>query len=200
MRVMLFDRTCTHTRRVPLGLTHSWVVGGRLYGGLGRFDAWHGVSSWEEGMRWLLTHDRLDEVQYWGHGTWGGARIHTDRLDLRSLEPGHALHPLLVDVAARMSPEAQWWFRTCETLGAEPGQAFARAWTELTARPVAGHTHIIGLWQSGLHHLRPGCAPHWDPAEGLCEGTPSTPKRAYWSGPGRPNTIHLLRGRVPADW
>ncbi|MCA9571060.1 MAG: hypothetical protein KC656_24640, partial [Myxococcales bacterium] len=66
MRVMLFDRTCTHTRRVPFGLTHAWIVGGRLYGGLRRFDAWHGVSSWEEGLRWLSSHDRLDEVQYWG--------------------------------------------------------------------------------------------------------------------------------------
>ncbi|MCB9694153.1 MAG: hypothetical protein H6736_20275 [Alphaproteobacteria bacterium] len=197
---MLFDRTCTHTRRVPLGLTHAWLVGGRLYGGLRRFDAWHGVSSWEEGLRWLSSHDRLDEVQYWGHGNWGLARVDRDVLDRSALEPGHALHPLLREVRERMAPGAPWWFRTCDTLGSARGHAFARAWTDFFERPVAGHTHIIGVWQSGLHQLAPGALPHWSESEGIREGTPDAPTRSTWSHPGAPNTIHLLNGVVPAGW
>ncbi|MEZ4320352.1 MAG: hypothetical protein R3F61_22925 [Myxococcota bacterium] len=200
MRVMLFDRTCTTTGRLPLGLSHSWLVGGRLYRGLGRLDRCHAIGSWAEGLDRLASFDRIDEVQYWGHGNWGLARVANESLDRRALVPGHPLHARLEAVRERMAPQAQWWFRTCDTLGARAGHAFGQAWSDFFGRPVAGHTHIIGLWQSGLHRLEPGCAPHWPASEGITEGTPERPVRSTWSLPSAPNTIHMLQGRVPDGW
>lgn len=200
MRVMLFDRTCTRFRSFPVGLTHSWLVGGRLYRTLGRFDAFHGVSSWSEGLDWLATHPELSEVQYWGHGQRGMALVDRDLLDARALLPGHPLHARLEAVRDRMTPDCAWWFRTCDTLGASKGQGFARRWTDFFERPVAGHTFIIGLWQSGLHTLQPGALPHWSPLEGVRTGTAEAPGGSIWSAPGQPNTIHLLNGTVPEGW
>lgn len=197
---MLFDRTCTRFRSFPMGLTHSWLVGGRLYQGLGRFDALHGVASWAEGLHWLATHDAISEVQYWGHGHRGMALIDRDVLDEQALRAGHPLHRDLCRVRERMTPDCRWWFRTCDTLGAARGHTFARRWTDFFERPVAGHTFIIGLWQSGLHTLQPGARPHWSPMEGVAAGTTDAPRGSVWSGPRRPNTIHLLQGTVPQGW
>ena len=201
VRLMIYDRTCTSTGRWPVGLTHSWVAGGRLYGALGRLDAWQGVSSWEEALAWLVRGQTpLDEIQFWGHGNWGLVRIDHRPLDASALARGHRLRPALEAVRERLAPGAQWWFRTCDTLGSVRGHDFARRWTDFFGVPVAGHTHIIGPWQSGLHRLVPGKVPHWDAAEGIAEGTPEAPRRSTWSGPGRPHTIHCLQGHVPEGW
>ena len=198
---MIYDQTCTRTGRAPLGLTHSWMAGARVYGALGRLHAWRGVSSWEDALAWLAEGDEpLDEIQFWGHGNWGLVRIDGQRLDVAALVSGHPLHAGLERVRERMSPGGQWWFRTCDTLGSARGHDFARRWTDFFARPVAGHTHVIGPWQSGLHRLQPGASPHWDAMEGVAQGTAEAPRRSTWSAPGRPNTIHCLRSRVPDGW
>ena len=90
--------------------------------------------------------------------------------------------------------EALWWFRTCETFGTETGQRFARAWTRFLGCRAAGHTYVIGAWQSGLHSLQPGETPRWSPEEGVQPGP--TP-RSLTSRPGAPNTITFLHGRIP---
>jgi len=198
---MIYDRSCTRSGRWPLGLTHSWQVGGRLYGLRGLLDDWAGVGSWDEALDWLGTRrEALDEVQFWGHGNWGVARIDRHPLDASALRPGHRLRPALERVRERMAPGALWWFRTCDTLGSARGHDFARRWTDFFARPVAGHTHIIGPWQSGLHRLAPGERPHWAAAEGVSRGTAEAPEASTWSAPGRPNTIHCLQGEIPAGW
>ena len=74
------------------------------------------------------------------------------------------------DPKAPGSPEALFWFRTCETLGATRGQRFAAAFGEAMGCRVAGHTFVISYWQSGLHVLGPGERPSWDQAEGLIAG------------------------------
>ena len=38
------------------------------------------------------------------------------------------------------------------------GHDFARAWTDFFGSRAAGHTFIIGYWQSGLHTLAPGAS------------------------------------------
>ena len=93
-----------------------------------------------------------------------------------------------------------WWWRTCETLGAARGQAFAGALAEFLDARVAGHTFIIGAWQSGLHTLGPGETPRWSPTEGLKDGDPERPRAAYGSSRRAPNTIHCLHGQVPKDY
>ena len=100
----------------------------------------------------------------------------------------------------RLAPGALVWFRTCETFGGAAGHDFARAFTDFFGCRAAGHTFIIGYWQSGLHLLEPGQAPHWDASEGLAKGTPERPELAAWSAMGAPNTISCMTGRVPDGW
>lgn len=203
LRVMIYDRTCVGGRLRP-GLSQTWWAGAHLYSALGRFDGYAGVSSWREALEWLATfrpEQQIGEVQYWGHGNWGLARIGDEILDARALCKGHPLESDLRAVRDRFTPDSQglWWFRTCETLGAHAGHAFAKNWSDYFGAAVAGHTHIIWFWQSGLHRLLPGHAPDWPPEEGLLEGSADAPVRARWSGPTRPSTITCLRGTLPGS-
>ena len=204
LRLMVYDRTCVGRPLLP-GLSHAWITGGLLYRGLGRLDAHRGVSSWGEALRWLASFREdapIASIQYWGHGKWGQARVGEEVLDRAALRPGHPLHRDLLAIRERLLPGAAslWWFRTCETLGALPGQDFARRFTDLMGARIAGHTYIIGPWQSGLHTLAPGVAPAWSPGEGLAEGTIAAPARARWSRQGEPNTIHFLNGALPSGY
>lgn len=199
LRVIVYDRTCTGRPALP-GLTHSWIAGAWLYGRLGRIDATVGVQSWAEAFDWLARVEperRIAEVQYWGHGKWGEARVDRERLDGRSLLRGSDHRAGLDALRARLTDEALLWFRTCETAGADVGHRFVQDLSADLGARVAGHTYIIGPWQSGLHWVDPGEAPGWDPAEGLREGTPAAPKRALWSKPGAPRTITCLTGQLP---
>ena len=197
LRLLIFDATCMgRDLRLPLSL--AWDAGQALYRHLGRLDGALGASSWAEALDWLAAAEApISEVQFWGHGRWGLALIGRDPLTRRALSPGHPLHPRLRAARERLAPDALWWFRTCETFGARPGHVFARAFTELMGCRAAGHTYVIGLWQSGLHGLLPGETPRWSPDEGLALGDGEHPKRALISTPWAPNTIHFLRGDIP---
>jgi hypothetical protein len=196
LRLMVFDKTCQ-------GLTASWWMGARLYGALGRFDAWCGAARWDEALDWLAQVSQgvpIAEIQYWGHGNWGCALMNRVRLDASALEPGHPLSPRLRAVRERLAPggEALWWFRTCETFGAPEGHQFARAWTRFFGCRAAGHTYVIHPLQSGLHSLRCGEEPRWPQDEGLAydqEGRRR--KTALWSTPSAPNTITCFHGEIP---
>ena len=74
---------------------------------------------------------------------------------------------------------------------------FARALGDYLGARVAGHTFVIGYFQSGLHSLAPGMAPSWSPAEGLSRGTPAAPEAAFGSGPRLPNTVTCFDSKVP---
>jgi hypothetical protein len=203
LRLLIYDRTCVGRRWLP-GLTDAWRVGSRLYGALGRLDGVCGAGSWGEALDWLGAFQpeaRLGEIQYWGHGRWGNARLAGEVLDEAALRPGHVHHQRLRQIAARLlpGPEGLFWFRTCETFGGARGQAFARAWTRFLGCRAAGHTHVIGFWQSGLHSLLPDQEPGWPVDEGLPPGAREPPIGAR-SRPGAPNTITCLHGRVPAGF
>lgn len=201
LKLMIYDRTCTRSGRLPIGLTHSWVAGALLYRAAGNLDAWSGASSWAEALAWLGRGvDPIDEIQFWGHGNWGLARIAGDTLNADALKPGHPHHGALERIRDRMAPTSQWWFRTCDTLGSDRGHDFARRWTDFFGQPIAGFTHIIGPWQSGLHRLHPGATPHWDASEGIAEGSAAAPRRSTWSKPGMVNTISCLHSHVPEGW
>ena len=121
-------------------------------------------------------------------------------LDARSLGRGHDHRAGLDAMRARLAPGALVWFRTCETFGAGAGIAFAERLAEALGARVAGHTHVIGFHQSGLHGLVPGARAGWAPDEGLEKGTPEAPIRARPSRPWAPRTITCLHGRVPPAW
>jgi hypothetical protein len=162
---------------------------------MGRLDRAYGAASWGAALTWLaeVEPDRpIEQIQIWSHGLFGAVLMDGEALDATALSPGHPHHQKLLRVRQRLVPDALWWFRTCETFGTTHGQAFARAWTSFFGCRAAGHTHIIGVWQSGLHLLAPGEDPAWSPGEGV------TQQGAARSRPGAPNTISFLHGRVPA--
>ena len=201
LRLVVYD--VTQRGRPPRALGLAWQAGALLYRGLGRIHAAFPARDWSSAFDWLETHEvdrRIEELQFWGHGKWGRALIRDESLDQRALERGHPLERHLAALRERLTPSALVWFRTCETLGASPGQDFARALGDYLGARVAGHTFVIGYYQSGLHSLAPGMAPSWSREEGLRAGTPERPERAHGSGPTKPNTVTCLHGTIPKGY
>jgi len=198
LRLVIYD--ATQTSRRPRALGYSWQYGCQLYRALGRVDASFGARSFAEAFAWLTTYEparTIAELQFWGHGKWGRAFIDREPLDRDVLRTSHVHHAAFNAFRARLTPDALLWFRTCETLGARPGQDFAAALSDATGARVAGHTFIIGYYQSGLHCLRPGTSPRWSESEGLARGSALQPELALSSAPNAPNTITCLTGRIP---
>jgi hypothetical protein len=163
-------------------------------------DGAYGARSFADAFAWLTRHERsrsIAELQFWGHGKWGSVFIDREPLDRDLLRPGHLHHAAFKAVHERLTGDALLWFRTCETLGARPGQDFAAALADATGARVAGHTFVIGFYQSGLHCLRPGERPHWSDTEGLARGSAAEPELALSSSPRAPNTISCLTGGIP---
>jgi hypothetical protein len=175
MRFVIYDRTCPRLGRV-------WAAGARLYKALGWIDAFQSTESWD--IRWP---ERVDELQYWGHGKWGQVLAGKDVLHAGNLDR-------LAPLRGRVSLV---WFRTCETFGAHAGHDFATRLADYLGARVAGHTFVIGYRQSGLHALAPGERPTWPAHEGLAEGSPDAPKRAHGSSWRTPRTITALTPRLP---
>lgn len=203
LRLVVYDRTCRGRGLWP-GLTHSWVVGSRLYQLRNQIDLSFGAAAFVEALTWLASVQptrRIAEIQYWGHGKWGQIHCNGNAWGERALLRAHEWAPLLDRIRSRLSgPEALLWLRTCESFGAQRGQSFAAALAERMGCKVAGHTYIIGPFQSGLHTLQPGQPAHWPVEEGIREGTPQAPQRAFWSTPFAPHTIHCLQGEIPAGY
>jgi hypothetical protein len=197
LRLMLYDRSCRGPS-LGLGLSHAWATGGRLYRALGRFDAVHGAWSWAEGLDWLARAARrrpIREIQFWGHGEWGGLWIDEERLTAAALEPGHYLRDRLATLRARLMPDGSslWWFRSCDVFGTRAGHDFARAWTRFFGCRAAGHTHQIMVVQSGLHVLAPGQEPTWPADEGVEPGLPRARDSSWFA----PRTITCLHNELP---
>ncbi len=195
---MVYDRT--QLRRPLPGLSTAWSAGALLYRGLGRLDASFGATSWGEALDFIAKHDAIEEIQFWGHGKWGSVVVDREHLDAAALSPGHVLYPKIEAVRAKLAPDALVWLRTCEAFGAKVGHDYAMKLADTLGARVAGHTFVIGALQSGLRGLRPGHRPDWALGEGIAEGTPENPVRAYDSSMREVRTITCLQGRVPADW
>jgi hypothetical protein len=165
-----------------------------------RFDAYQGVASWAEALDWLLhVHPgrAIGEIQFWGHGRWGGLRIEKELIEIDVLKPSHALHERMLALRPRMLADGSslWWFRSCDTFGTPFGHDFAKAWTRFFACRAAGHTYTIHALQSGLYTLEAGAEPTWSETEGVVPGR----SHARSSHLGAPNTITCLHGEVPAS-
>ena len=198
LRLVIYDST--QRSRPPKLLGYSWQYGAHLYRALGRVDGVYGASTFEDAFDWLGRHRTergISELQFWGHGKWGRLFVGAEMLDRSWLSTGHPHHAAFCRLRERLVPDALLWFRTCETLGARAGQDFAMALADATGARVAGHTYVIGYFQSGLHCLRPGLAPHWADSEGLARGTAHAPELALSSSAEAPNTITCLDGTIP---
>ncbi len=211
LRLLVFDRTCRGRRGLP-GLSAIWRGGQTLYRGMGRIDGARGVAGWAEAFDWLASFrptEPIAEIQYWGHGRFGEALVGGESLSVASWTAGHAHAAGLRAIAARLckGSDGLVWFRTCETFGTAAGHAFARTFARNFGCQVAGHTHVIAVWQSGLHALLPGGEPDWSEDEGVVVGSPTSRFNegaglvAHAPGapsrPGAPNTVSFLTGRIP---
>lgn len=198
LRLVIYD--ATQSSRPPRALGRSWQFGTGLYRALGRVDGAYGARSFADAFAWLTRYEpsrSIAELQFWGHGKWGRVFIDREPLDRDLLRPGHAHHWAFNAFRERLTDDALLWFRTCETLGAHAGRDFAAALADATGARVAGHTFVIGFYQSGLHCLRPGQSPSWSDTEGLARGSAADPEAALSSSPTAPNTITCLSGRIP---
>ena len=200
LRLLVHDATCVGSGFLP-GLSNAWSSGALLYRGLGRIDASKGVRNWREALTFLTEYggdSPVAEVQYWGHGTFGKVWIAKDGLD-RARLTSPDLEPLLDRLRNRLSAassEALVWLRTCETMGGASGHAFAKELSSRLGCRVAGHTHVIGVLQSGLVALRPDEEPSWPLDMGL--GPSGESGHGLPSSPAEPSTIHFLTDRLPA--
>jgi hypothetical protein len=204
LRLLVYDRT-GYGPKLRNQLSAAWKAGSVLYRGLGRLDAAFGAAHWKEALDWLgrVEPDQpIGELQFWGHGRWGRVLIGEEPLDREALSLGHPLYAGCVRLRERLLPDARalLWWRTCEAFGAKTGQDFAQALAEFFGCPVAGHTYVIGFWQSGLWRLMPGDKPDWSMTEGVALGTAEAPEKALGSSPRAPRTISCLHGRIPDGW
>jgi len=187
------------------GLSPAWYAGTLLHRLTRAADAALGARSWAEALTWATrtAQERrrpIGSLQVWGHGGWGFMLLGKTRLDEGALQPDHALAPLLDAFRAQLTgPEAVVWLRCCSAFGAAEGRRFAVAASRRLGCRVAGHTYIIGPFQSGTHSVRPGQEPSWDPAEGVQHDTQGRPSSARWSGPFEPATVSCLRLGLPDD-
>jgi len=198
LRLVVYD--ATQMARSPRALGYSWRYGSLLYRTLDRVDAAFAAHTFAEALAWLGRFEptrTIGQLQFWGHGKWGRVFIASESLDREVLRPSHPHHAGFLAFRERLSPNALLWFRTCETLGARPGRDFAAALSDATGARVAGHTFVIGFYQSGLHCLSPGSTPHWSETEGLARGSATRPELALTSAPNAPNTITCLSNRIP---
>ena len=186
---------------LPLGLTHTWIAGGHAYRLLRHVDTFKGFGFWHRALEWLATvhpEQRIQEIQYWGHGSPGRVWINGKALTIDAFDD--AYKPMLEAVRDRLTDDALIWFRTCATFGAERGRAFARRAVDFFGCRVAAHTHNIGLFHGGLHSLAPGAEPDWPADEGVAEGTAAEPKKMRMSGCRTVNRITCLTADVPRGW
>jgi hypothetical protein len=185
VKIILFDKT---SRDIP---GFAWAIGSFRPG-------WTriGAKSWDEAAEAIgsvfFEHvcnlgdgersERLTELQIWGHGQPGEPLI-----------AGKPMTPAFIRrVQVSVNPDSLVWFRSCSVFFGATGRVFAeRTANELSCR-IAGHTHVIGPWQSGLCTQVPGELWKW--------GTHNGAWTKYKSGWREPRTIACLRMAVPPGW
>ena len=187
------------------GLSPIWRAGTLLHRLAFAADASLAATSWSQALQWAAATSRergrrIGSLQVWGHGGWGSMDIGKTSLDRAALRPGHALvAPIDAFKAALEGPESIFWLRCCSAFGHTTGQQFAEALAVRLGCRVAGHTHIIGVFQSGTHSLRPGAKATWDAGEGV-KRSGGNAISALTSAPDAPNTVSCLALGLPEDY
>jgi Domain of unknown function (DUF4347) len=183
------------------GLSPVWRAGTWLHRIARAADASLAATSWDEAIAWAagVARDRgrpIASLQIWGHGSWGAMRLGASALDGAALLRGHALAPRIDELRAHLEgPEAIVWLRCCSAFGHD-GRRFAEDAADRLGCRVAGHTFVIGVFQSGTHSLRPGEKARWDDREGI-RFDRGRPAGALMSAPGAPNTVSCLALGLP---
>ena len=221
LKLVVFDATDTPSaararRRAPgaaadgramgsPGLSPIWRAGTLLHRLTFAADASLAATSWPEALEWAARTSRekgrpIGSLQVWGHGGWGSMALGATDLDRDALAPGNALAgPINAFKAALAGPESLFWLRCCSAFGHTTGQRFAEALAVRLGCRVAGHTFIIGVFQSGTHSLRPGQKAGWDAGEGV-KKSGGRAVGALTSAIDAPSTVSALALGLPEDY
>ena len=216
LRVVIFDETDTRARRAggaqrhadgtlrgAGGLSWVWRLGSVMHRRARPGVVTSPASSWREALRWAVSESQrrgapISELQVWGHGGWGFMLLDRERLDVETVRPEGALGASIDALRDALAPDALVWLRCCSAFGTAAGHELASRLSERLRARVAGHTHIIGAWQSGTHSVAPGEPPAWSVEEGVerVDGA----SRAVLSSPTQPRTISCLHLGLPDGW
>lgn len=183
-------------------LRFSWIAGGHFYKMFRSLEETKGCMDWIDALKYLSSvqpEKKIDTIQFWGHGTPGRVWINNDFLSVRSLLASSPHRAQLLKLKERVTPETVIWFRSCNVFAGQEGHLFAIAFCQFMNCVIAGHTFIVGPWQSGLHTIRPGERPNWSKEEGLIKKEDGSVEKV-WSKPWSPNTVFCLTGKIPKGW
>lgn len=183
-------------------LVFSFINGGNFYKTFRSVEHHAGFDKWADALTWLTTvesNKKIDSIQFWGHGFPGGIALNGEALKSSSLKPQSKYYQFLLALKARLKPESVIWLRSCTSFAGSLGKKFAQDLANFFGCKVAGHTFIIGPWQSGLHTLNPGESPSWSDTEGFKPDKDGL-LRTAWSKPWETHTIFCLTGKIPKNW
>lgn len=194
IRVMFYDKS----KWAGEVLSSTWFAGGRLYKTFRSLDFCIGVDCWEDAFDWLLSVEKdkkISMIQFWGHGSPGNIFINNEQINTGIIRKDNVYHERALKLKDRLSDDAVIWLRSCGVFAGPSGHYFAKRWAKFFDCTIAGHTFIVGPFQSGLHTIKPNEEPTWDLKEGFDkQGNLLISK--LWS----PNTIFCLRGDIPKGW
>lgn len=171
----------------------SWAIGAYLFRALGRFDLVIDTNSWDDALSQLIyagTKEKITEIQFWGHGNPGNAFVNKESL----FQTKNYLE-LLGKLSECLAPDCLFWFRTCGTFAGYAGANFAMNVSQLLNCRAAGSTHLIALYHSGQHSVRPHEEPSWSRDEGL-----DSSGGMLQSNSEAPNTIKFIQMSLPSEW
>jgi hypothetical protein len=214
LRLVVYDATDTGPLAIPRvererdgsahgtgGLTRFWRLGAWMHQGLFRAHHVLAANDWESALKWAVARADehgapIRELQAWGHGGWGYMAMGGERLDGETMN--HRLAKSIDALRRALAPDALVWLRCCSAFGYE-GRTFAERLADRLGARAAGHTYIIGAWQSGTHSVAPGARADWDPMEGV-EAYGGAARGAKLSAMGEPRTLACLRLGLPRGW
>jgi hypothetical protein len=216
LRLVVYDRTDVAPVALPRitrnadgtasgtgGLTRYWKLGTLYHRLAWRAHASAGFAAWSDALTWAVEIAQhrgapIAELQAWGHGGFGYMQMGRDRWSAATMDG--ELAPSIERFRGVLHPEALVWFRCCSAFGHTEGRAFAKHVARTLRCRVAGHTYIIGFWQSGTHSVTPAGEPSWAAEEGIDYDDRGHVRGAKVAAAGEPRTLSALRFGLPDGW
>lgn len=165
-------------------LKTSWLLGCVFQKLIGAVDDYHGIESWVEAKEWLKSKGPIDVLQYWGHGSPGIVWL--------------AGHPITMSQWLSLKPlltsDSLVWLRVCSAFQGRFGQVFAKQMADGLGCTIGAHTYVIGLFQPGLHTMKPKSMPSWPVDEG------TEPRWRSDFQPWLTHSILCLQWWIPKGW
>jgi hypothetical protein len=140
--------------------------------------------------------EKINSIQFWGHGSPGHVWIDGRTLSLKTLLPNSVHRHLLEKLKSRLHPNSVLWFRSCNVGATSEGKQFTKALAEILECKVAVHTHIVHVLQGGLHILDPREEPYWSDGEGIKINNDKTVEM-LWTMPWTKNNVFFLQSSIP---